>query len=286
MKGLPHGARDISEEKRLNAYEQAVWILDDKGRALRVVSRAAAQVPVTVIKQEQNWKRGQRYNARRRRPRSRAYLDYEQIFDLLVLRFLTIEERNQERHGLRLNTEDRIKRLIKQIVEILLNHNSYWAVIAVCRIICSYERKDIDRVYNVIAPNRAFTKAIWDQANTVRNAILDILVKRFSIEKEEISSEDLGTLDQSDWRVELIKETLERFLPTHRRVLVPAGYDWNPSDPLIPYVEDDEDAEWGDETIEVDRMCMLMQAIEFNKIAESEGVTAFEQSVRNLRFWQ
>jgi hypothetical protein len=113
--------------------------------------------------------------------------------------------------------------------------------------------------------------------------MLDILAKRFSIEKEEISSEDLDRLHPDNWRVDLIKETLERFLPTHRRVLVPAGYDWDPSDPLIPY---DEGTEWGDETIEVDRMCLLMQASEFNKIAKSEGVTPFEQSVRNLRFWQ
>src|SRR5262249_21506497 len=101
--GRLHG---VSQQRVLNAYEQGLWLLGNTTQVERAIGRALYQLDVTDVAREENCQRAGRIKPQNsRRSRYRAYLDRDQLFDLLFLRNLGEEEQQQEEEGLELSTE-------------------------------------------------------------------------------------------------------------------------------------------------------------------------------------
>ena len=189
------------------------------------------------------------------------------------------EEIEQERAGVGMAEADQIKRLTKHLTQVSLSHNSFWGAIACCRILCNYTVRETEKIYSVVAPNRAITKSDSEYAR-VRANLLGCIANRFGVKPREIVSSQ--SLSASDWRIPLIKECFERFEPKSGPA-VPKAYSWEPSrPPLIPYDENDPR---GDALVEVDRMGLLFSINNFNRIAKAQNLERFEGSLRCLNFW-
>ncbi len=245
-----------------------------------IALRAAARVPGTMKSRQANIIKAKEYEGKHRAS-NRAYLDCYQTFDHLVMTELRDAEREQENNGYRLTEKDFVKRFVKHLILLSLGMNSFWAIVAVMRVICNYAAEALDFVYPIVAPNRA-EDGVKDktQCSRIRGKFLEFAGARFGVCPENLFTEDDPQVySSSDWRVRTVKECIERFRPLGG-LTVPEPYTGKPN-PLIPYEMNDPR---GDERIEVDRMAILFSPADFNRIVASAGLRPFEESIRRLNF--
>jgi hypothetical protein len=265
------------------AIDLYTWLLRNPEEARDVVGQAALRTNLLLAKQKAHRGRAIRSKAPKRghRESNQAYLSSDQMFDLALMEESMIKEKYQERQGFSPTITDRIKRFIKHLIMISMEHNSSWAAVAVLWILCDYKLSEVERFYEVIAPNRAVKEN--SGYYSIRDAVVEDIEERFSPPHQIVLGGHCPSISPSDERVQLIRECFERFRPSHKDFVVPKGYYWRTgSTPLIPYDEEDPR---GDEGVEVDRMCLLFHPTNFNRIAESLDLRPLESSVRELALW-
>jgi hypothetical protein len=276
---------ELDGKKFQEACDRATWLLGDPKNARHAVLQALIKTPLYLAQQEERVARSIRTKPtdgkpRNNRPTYRAYLSDDQMFDRTVMQELLIKEKDQEGQGFGLTTEDVIKRFIKHLMMVSLEHNSSWAAVGVIWVLCGNGGEELARAYHAIAPNRAEIKEDSGYYR-VRTALANDIGERFGVQSRTIIDGNCPTMPPSDRRVRLIKDSFERFLPSHKDLVVPTGYRWHSETPLIPYDEGPR----GDERVEVDRMCILFCPPNFNRFAESQHLRPLESSIRDLTIW-
>src|SRR5215469_13836715 len=123
------------------AYYTALWLLEDRQRAQMTVNRTAYMLPISSMKARDsrartNFNRLNQTNE----PRFnyRAHFDNpNHLFTRVFMNQLEAEEIEQEKVA-PLDEKGRVRRCAKQLFTLSVNQNSFWAVIALARVLCNY----------------------------------------------------------------------------------------------------------------------------------------------------
>jgi hypothetical protein len=204
---------DPDDKQLRHACEQVEWIMDNFQRAESVVARAALKIDRTYASHVKNKDRGESIEPKNlRQAAHQPRFTRSQIFDLLVMSELEKEEKRQEAPGHNLTHSDWIKRLGKHLIKYSFTHTSYHAAVAVGRILCTYTAKEVGRVYEILAYNRALKKSDPECCDA-KDALRKSSASRFTIPQQDLFRERAcDKLPSSDWRVSLTAQSLERFV--------------------------------------------------------------------------
>jgi hypothetical protein len=270
--------KDLSDKQLCRACRQIEWILGTSEPPEIVAAWVAAMVETYYAVHIQNRSKVKNPRQYAKRP----HFTREQIFDLLVLIKLEEEEKRQEIPGHGLTHADWIKRLCKHLVKHSLTHTSYYAAVAVGRILCTYSASEVGKMYWFVAHNRATTKLDAECGRT-KNNFRRSLESRFVGMPREILFKDgpADRLPRSNWQVSLIADALKCLAP-HSSIFSD-GYLWKPDDEELLPIEDGDLR--GDSVIEVDRMSLIFRTEQFNEFAKAAQLKLFDECVKKLRNW-
>src|SRR5262249_37866111 len=208
----------ISQEKipdlTRRAYHLAYFIHVNKAKAFEIASNALLQLSTAVAAQE---KKREGYAPKRKRTKVIMGSD-EQLLQRLVYYHSQPVEKGQERtEPHTLSEEDMLIRFIEHLVKASIGRNSFYATVAVCRLLFPYSTEETRRIFEGLMPN---PKGIFpaDDAYSKRKAkLIEGLQGRFGdlIEVIRAARNDRHLqLHPNPERFEdLARDSLEMFTP-------------------------------------------------------------------------
>lgn len=159
------------------AYEVSAYILRDAKRAKSVAIEVAAsiEVPYRIVEEPSgsNGKSNRQYKVK----------EPSLLLDQLIYEKVTVQEKLQElahKNGVRpLTQEEMIIRFVKKIVEYAINHNSFYMVAGLHRVLFNYPIHDARKIFQLLVPCPDDKKPSADDFRHHKKRFVDLLERRF-----------------------------------------------------------------------------------------------------------
>lgn len=193
-----------------HGFRLAYFILCDKELAFNITQDAMAELKIQLHYQEKR-----SYYKPQGVP-YKVVWDKASLFQLLVLRISEKYEKNQESlcdtSNRTLSEEDLIVRYVKCLLFEIMSRNSFYATVGICKLLYNYSPRETDAIYTWLLPDfkdyAAFRRA--------KIRIKSRLSKRFKglIEENARLTIKLSTIQEFNWKSQLVENALELFKPT------------------------------------------------------------------------
>jgi len=136
-----------------DAYKIARVLHVDDETAARIAAKAVAKLPIARRQQDRRFRYDTADSAR-----TRSYADDSLLLTKLALTESEFYERDNEAGGGLSQARLFQVRVVKHLINAVLDRNSFYAAVAVGRIIHDYKTPEVMRLYDYIAPRRSTRK--------------------------------------------------------------------------------------------------------------------------------
>lgn len=199
------------------AYNLSAFVLGDRKSARKVALDVAAslEVPYEIIKESAltSGRSEHKYKVK----------DPSILLDQLIYKKATVYERQQElehrRGGRQLDEEAMTIRFVKKIIEYGINHNTFYTVAGLHRVLFNHPVNEARLIYQLLVPCADIKKPGTDDFRHHKKCFIDLLERRFDgfievVESGEQNERRFKKRVDSRFMRPLVEETLNVFTPS------------------------------------------------------------------------
>ena len=251
----------ISDRTLDQAYNLALYIVPDETVAEQIVREALTKLEVTA---------GAQHKRSYYRPRSgvaRTKVEFSPLHLLQRLIYIESEKFERAREASEATNRDFIVSFLKHLVRCAIKRNSFYAAIAISRVLHNYTTVECMSIYNLLIQDPDQYKE-EDYYRSRKAVLMDEVEERFAdrvqLCKGTRSEERFETQPTTEELVQLVRESLSRFTPWETDCLVPDRFD-----PLQEELEMFKDAGRNASAVELHRFHALLHPTCLGQIARN-----------------
>ncbi len=252
------------------ARQLAYFLHRNKAVALRITVAALAKIELAVAKQER------RSFYQPKRQRSKVAMNRSQLLQGLVYLESEPWEREQERDaggGCRITDRDLIVRYIKHLVQISFRRNSFHLTLAVCRLLYHYTTEETMAIYDFLVQDpECHCEDYYCRAR--KRVLMRELSARFGPWLEILrgfrGEERFRSRQADDRQLELVMESLRKFIPWETACVVPERFD--PLRQEIPELRSTGDDVAREHRVEMSRMHVVLHPTCLSRVTRALGL--------------